>query len=162
MGRNPDNNVSSGMRRHRRAAIAAVLAAALVWPMSAVLGNDNPGKSRLLTEVHFNPGSAEVTPGGLQKINQAIAKIQSENPLEIHVIGFADSTGDKSINREISRKRADNVARMLVQQGISLPLVIEGKGEEGAPYKIPDDVSEPLNRCVGIIAVGTQGAKPLL
>jgi hypothetical protein len=43
---------------------------------------------------------------------------------------------------------------MLSMNGINVPLMIEGKGENGAPYKIPDDVSEPLNRCVGIIAIG--------
>ncbi|MGI9510080.1 MAG: OmpA family protein [Geminicoccaceae bacterium] len=120
-------------------------------------------KSILLTEVHFDPGSTTVTPGGQQKIKKAIAAIKKQNPKEIRVIGFSDTTGGEEINRKISRGRADNVASLLAEQGIKIPLVIEGMGEEGAPYKIEDDVSEPLNRCVGIIAVGTsQPPKPTL
>lgn len=120
-------------------------------------------KSTLLTEVHFDPGSAAVTPGGQQKIRQAIAAIKRQNPREIRIIGFSDSTGDEAINEKISRNRAANVASLLAEQGVDIPLVVEGKGEKGAPYKIEDDVSEPLNRCVGIIAVGAaMPSKPLL
>ena len=50
-----------------------------------------------------------------------------------------------------------------MKQGITVPLVVEGRGEKGAPYKIADGVSEPLNRCVGIIAVNrSESVKPLL
>lgn len=120
-------------------------------------------KSVLLTEVHFDPGSTTVTPGGQQKIEQAIAAIKEQSPREIRVIGFTDTTGDEAANRKLSRSRADNVASLLSRQGITAPLVIEGKGEEGAPYKIEDNVSEPLNRCVGIIAVGSSGSpEPML
>ncbi|MGI9490952.1 MAG: OmpA family protein [Geminicoccaceae bacterium] len=126
----------------------AILSLSLPIPASA------GDKSKLLTEVHFDPGSAEVTLGGRHKIQVAIAAIKKQNPREIHVVGFTDSTGEEQLNRVIARKRADNVASLLAKHGITAPLVIEGKGETGAPYKTPNDVSEPLNRCVGIIAVG--------
>lgn len=120
-------------------------------------------KSVLLTEVHFDPGSTTVTPGGRQKIKQAIAALKQQRPREVRVIGFSDSTGGEETNRKISRSRADNVARLLSEQGVNVPLVVEGKGEKGAPYKIEDNVSEPLNRCVGIIAVGaSEKTEPML
>jgi outer membrane protein OmpA-like peptidoglycan-associated protein len=140
--------------------MATVVAAlALALPGTAAIAAE---KSRLLTEVHFDTGSANITLGGQQKIEKAIAAIKKQNPREIHVIGFTDSTGDSALNLVISRDRANNVASVLSKNGITVPLVIEGKGENGAPYKIPDDMSEPLNRCVGIIAVGGTEKQPTL
>ena len=119
-------------------------------------------QTKLLAEVHFDPGSTAVTPGGMKKIAQAIAKIKTAGPQEIRVIGFTDSTGGEALNQAIARKRADNVASLLAEQGITVPLVIEGKGETGAPYYVGDNISEPLNRCVGIIAVTKTDPEPLL
>jgi outer membrane protein OmpA-like peptidoglycan-associated protein len=119
-------------------------------------------KATLVTEVHFDPGSTAISPGGQQKIERAIAMLLERNPSQIRVVGFTDSTGPDAINLKISRSRAENVADILVKEGIKIPLVVEGRGEKGAPYKIDDDVSEPLNRCVGIIAVGGDAPKPLL
>jgi outer membrane protein OmpA-like peptidoglycan-associated protein len=133
----------------------AVFALAAFGPTPAAVA---AGESKLLAEVHFDPGSIDVTYGGRQKIERAIAAIKEQNPREIHIIGFTDTTGDEELNRRIARNRADNVASFLAEQGVTTPMVIEGKGEKGAPYQIPDNVSEPLNRCVGIIAVGP--AKP--
>lgn len=140
---------------------------AVVLAVVALSGMHPPAfaadKSVLLAEVHFDPGSTVVTPGGEQKIRKAIAELKKQNPREIRVIGFSDSTGSDDVNIKISRGRADNVARLLSQQGVAVPLVIEGKGEKGAPYKIADNVSEPLNRCVGIIAVSAaEKTEPML
>ena len=121
-----------------------------------VLAGEN---SKLLTEVHFDPGSAAITLGGRHKIEMAIAAIKKQDPREIRVIGFTDSTGGEQLNREIARERANNVASLLARHGVTAPLVVEGKGEKGAPYKTPDNISEPLNRCVGIIAVGEANRK---
>ncbi|MGI9485724.1 MAG: OmpA family protein [Geminicoccaceae bacterium] len=131
-------------------AAALLVATFMSGLLSPALAAD---KNTLLTEVHFDIGSAAVTPGGEQKIRQAIVAIKEQNPSEIRIIGFTDSTGDEAMNREIAHNRAESVANLLVKQGITVPLVVEGRGEKGAPYKIADDISEPLNRCVGIIAV---------
>ena len=116
----------------------------------------------LVAEVHFDVGSVDVTIGGQQKIRAAIEAIKKQNPREIRIIGFTDSTGDETINQSIARHRADAVATRLIESGINVPMSIVGKGENGAPYQTPDDVSEPLNRCVGIIAVGGTAKAPTL
>jgi outer membrane protein OmpA-like peptidoglycan-associated protein len=109
--------------------------------------------TKLLTEVHFDPGSANVTVVGRRKIDQAIEAIKKQNPREIRILGFTDSTGTEVTNKAVAGARAANVARLLKEHGINVPLVIEGRGETGGPHTIPDNNSEPLNRCVGIIAV---------
>ena len=141
--------------------------AAVLLAMSFISGPPSlasaADKSTLIAEVHFDTGSAAVTPGGEQKIRLAITAIKEQNPSEIRIVGFTDSTGDEAMNREISHNRAESVANLLVKQGITVPLVVEGRGEKGTPYKIADGVSEPLNRCVGIIAVSrSKPAEPLL
>lgn len=114
---------------------------------------------KLLTEVHFDSGSADVTFVGKKKVQQAIEAIKKQNPREIRILGFSDSKGSAAANKAVSGARAANVARMLKEAGLDIPLIVEGRGEEGGPHKIPDGISEPLNRCVGIIAVGVPAAK---
>ncbi len=112
------------------------------------------GQVKLLAEVHFDPGSADVTIGGMKKIDAVIGQLQKQGLREVRLVGFTDSTGDEEINQKLALSRAKNVAMILSERGIVLPVVIEGKGEEGTPYRTPDNVSEPLNRCVGSLAVG--------
>ncbi len=148
----------TGLQRQRLSRVAVIVAAMafLCAPWKAFAQDE----SALLAEVHFDVGSNAVTPGGLAKIQKAVAAIKKRNPAGIQVIGFTDSTGDEAINQKISLDRAENVARLLEKQGITIPMIVKGMGEKGAPYKIEDNVSEPLNRCVGIIAL--YSAEPLL
>ncbi len=134
-------------------------AASKVQPVASITAApattaSTPEKTQLLTEVHFDPGSAAITYVGNQKIGQAIEAIKKQKPKQIRILGFSDSIGSEAANKAIATARAANVARLLKQNGINLPVVVEGKGEKGGPYNIPDNLSEPLNRCVGIIAVG--------
>jgi len=115
--------------------------------------------NKLLTEVHFDPGSANITVVGERKIRQAIETIRTQNPREVRILGFTDSIGPADANKRIAGARADNVARLMREAGLNVQFVVEGRGEDGGPHKIPDGVSEPLNRCVGIIAVGVPAAQ---
>jgi outer membrane protein OmpA-like peptidoglycan-associated protein len=146
-------------RERLRGGVVGLAALALTVTASGAMAGE---ANKLLTEIHFDPGSAEVTIGGQQKIAKVIAAIKKQNPREILIRGFTDTTGDEVLNRAISLDRADNVANLLADNGITLPMIIEGKGEDGAPYDTPDDVSEPLNRCVGIVAVGKAEKQPPL
>ena len=110
-------------------------------------------RTKLLTEVHFDSASVNITYVGNQKITKAIEAIKDQNPVEIRIFGFSDTLGDPISNKATSQARADNVARAIKEAGIDLPLVVEGRGEGVGPYQTPDGMSEPLNRCVGIIAV---------
>ncbi|MGI9434882.1 MAG: OmpA family protein [Geminicoccaceae bacterium] len=136
-----------------RAAAAGTLLSAVMMmsPGSGIAGE----LSKLITEIHFDAGSSHITIAGRQKVKEAIKAIEQQEPSEIRIFGFTDTTGDDAVNKTIAHHRATNVAALLVNQGVSIPMIVEGMGEHGAPYKIPDNVSEPLNRCVGIVAVGT-------
>jgi outer membrane protein OmpA-like peptidoglycan-associated protein len=59
----------------------------------------------------------------------------------IEVVGFADKTGSKSSNLILSQKRADAVARYLVQQSVPLKNIsLIGLGKEQTPEQLAAEV----------------------
>lgn len=101
--------------------------------------------------VHFDRGSADVSPGGQRKANDVAAWIKTHGAASIQVMGFADTRGSKTANKELSERRARSVAALLEKAGISgTKLEIIPHGEDQLPETTKDQVSEPLNRCVGI------------
>ena len=110
-----------------------------------------------LTQIHFDLGSAELTPGGLRKAKEAANWIKAQNVEKVRLIGFTDTIGTKENNKRLAARRADSLLELFATEGIDPSKVeIIANGEEGAREVIPDQTSEPLNRCVGIF-VGASG-----
>jgi outer membrane protein OmpA-like peptidoglycan-associated protein len=104
--------------------------------------------------VHFDSGSAELTPGGQRKALEAAERIKAMEAAKVRVVGHADTVGEAGHNRQLSERRARAIAGLLERVGLSGDLVeIVGRGEDGAPVPTADQVSEPLNRCAGIFVV---------
>ena len=106
----------------------------------------------LLAEIHFDRSSTEPTYIGQKKIEDVIAGLKEANATQLRIVGFTDRTGSEATNKAIAEERAENVADLLQQHGLDIPVVIDPRGEEGLLYPTPDGEAEPLNRCVGIIA----------
>ena len=108
----------------------------------------------MLNEIHFNPGSATLTPGGERKSLEAAAKIQALGARNVRVSGYTDTQGPAAFNMHLSLQRARSIADLLASVGVSAEIIeVEGHGEDGAPEPTGDQVSEPLNRCAGIFAM---------
>jgi OOP family OmpA-OmpF porin len=104
--------------------------------------------------VHFNPGSADLTPGARRKTLEALERIKAMEPAKVRVVGYADTMGDAGYNRRLSSQRARSIANLLEQVGLAGGGVeIVGNGEDGVPEPTDDQISEPLNRCAGIFVV---------
>jgi outer membrane protein OmpA-like peptidoglycan-associated protein len=74
---------------------------------------------RLKNELLFETGSEVLRPEAtrhLAELADVLAKYPDE---QIEVIGFTDSTGSETHNRELSTRRAEAVRRILVQRGVS-------------------------------------------
>lgn len=131
-------------------------AAGRIQPATALL-EELPlikGETRRLREVHFSPGSAELSPGARNKTLEAIEQLKKLDAGKVRVIGFTDTTGAEGENLDLSRQRAAAVAKMLSENGIPASRIkVIAKGEAPGPYPTSDGVDEPLNRCVGIIAM---------
>jgi outer membrane protein OmpA-like peptidoglycan-associated protein len=125
-----------------------------VVPMEARL-TAQPDLSRMqfkIQEIHFNPGSAELTPGGERKTLTASRFIADLQVRSVKVIGYADTVGPTALNQELALARAGSVANLLRRAGVSENLIeMVGMGESRMPMPTTDGVSEPLNRCVGIL-----------
>jgi outer membrane protein OmpA-like peptidoglycan-associated protein len=130
----------------------------LIEDDSAAFATDDdadPVDARIkVAEVHFDSGSADLTPGGRRNALEALERIKAMAPAKVRVVGYADTVGDAGYNRHLSAQRARSIAAVLDQGGLSNGEVeIVGNGEDGLPEPTPDGVSEPLNRCAGIFVV---------
>jgi outer membrane protein OmpA-like peptidoglycan-associated protein len=115
----------------------------------------------MLNEIHFNPGSAKLTPGGERKTLEAADRIKALGARNVRVAGYTDTQGPAAYNMHLSLQRAKSIADLLASVGVSAEVIeVEGHGEEGVPEPTPDQVAEPLNRCAGIFAMVDLPADP--
>jgi outer membrane protein OmpA-like peptidoglycan-associated protein len=107
-----------------------------------------------LTEIHFDSGSARLSPGGQVHAAVAAAMLTDLGPGRVRLLGYADRVGSPTRNRALAEARARAVADFLVGAGVPAALIeAAGMGEDDLPVTTADGVPEPLNRTVAIIAV---------
>ncbi|MCB2409438.1 OmpA family protein [Hymenobacter lucidus] len=84
----------------------------------SVRGNDEYSVYGVEETVLFDTDKAEIKAGAskaLEQISASIGQRYATGP--VYIMGFADSRGDKSYNRELSEKRANAVKTWLSQNG---------------------------------------------
>ena len=114
-----------------------------------------------LGDVLFDTGQSQLKPGAARPIEQ-IASFLSENPeRSVQVEGFTDSQGTDEYNQQLSQKRADAVARAIIQRGIDSQRVRAlGYGEEFPKAGNDSAGSRQLNRRVEIVVSNGDAAIP--
>ena len=60
---------------------------------------------------------------GFSSIQTIVEQIKADNPSRVEISGFADRFGKYGYNQELSAKRANTVAQLLVQQGIDAQVI---------------------------------------
>ena len=107
-----------------------------------------------LDNINFETGSFEVTPdqfSKLERIARAIGRALEANPAEVFLIeGHTDAVGAEEDNVSLSDRRAEAVARILVEH-FAIPvenLVTQGYGEQF--LKVETQGPERLNRRVAM------------
>lgn len=125
--------------------------------ISAAAAEPKPEPSpanKKLDEIHFTSGKPSLSPGAQRKTRAAAVAFLNGSFEKLKVIGFADTTGGGARNLELSHLRANSVASELLRAGVPMEKIqIIAKGEDQLPEPTGNNVDEPLNRCVGIIAV---------
>ena len=71
--------------------------------------------------MYFGLNRSTLTKDEQAKLDEAVQKIAGMKSYIVEIEGFADRTGDKTYNRELSRKRADAVVHYLAVEH-SIPL----------------------------------------
>lgn len=103
------------------------------------------------SEVLFDSASADVSPQAQDIIAQVADVVRDDPNLMIEVDGYTDTAGDSRANMELSQRRAENVADLLVDDGIDANRIDPiGFGETHLAVETPDNISEPKNRRVVI------------
>ena len=84
-------------------------------PGVTVRGNEDYQVYGLDEKVLFDTDKAAVKPSAAEALKQITASINQRYPgKDVRVLGFADSRGDKSYNRDLSKQRAEAVKNYLV------------------------------------------------
>lgn len=80
-----------------------------------VRGNEDYQVYGLEEKVLFDTDKSTVKPGAAEALKQITASINKRYAgKDVRILGFADSRGDKSYNRELSKQRAEAVKNYLV------------------------------------------------
>lgn len=112
-----------------------------------------PGGQRLQL-VHFIQDSSQLTPGAERRALDAARALLVSQPSKIRIAGYSDTRGDPDYNMALSEERAQAVADRLIAAGVDADKIeVLAFGESVLPEPTDDDVNEPLNRCVSIIAI---------
>jgi OOP family OmpA-OmpF porin len=125
--------------------------------------------SKYAATVYFKTGSAVLTAQAKQDLDDVATKAKNEKGYVVEIAGFADTTGNMTLNQELSQRRADAVIHYLEENGdIPLNRVLTPSGL-GTSHEVADNHTSPgrkLNRRVevkvlvnqGLVAAGGSGA----
>jgi len=101
-----------------KAKLADVKFKEITLPGITVRGDDTYNVYSVDEKVLFDTDKADVKPGAAETLKQIAGSIgQRYAAGQVRVMGFADSRGDKSYNKELSGKRAEAVKNYLVSNG---------------------------------------------
>ena len=101
--------------------------------------------------LYFNSGSDVLTDDSERQLPKVIAELARRPGADIVLIGHTDRVGLLADNDVLSRKRAQSMARIFEQRGVSASLVqAYGRGEREPLVATADEVPEPRNRRVEV------------
>ncbi len=85
-------------------------------------------------------------------ILEKVKKYIEEKNLKVSIIGYTDSKGTKSYNKELSLRRAESVEERLIDLGLSPERIIEtiGKGDSNPIASNDDEDGRAKNRRIEI------------
>jgi outer membrane protein OmpA-like peptidoglycan-associated protein len=110
--------------------------------------------------VYFRVNSSVLAPAEKQKLDAVIQQTQNEKGYVVEVAGFADTTGNASLNQSLSEARANAVVRYLEQQGnIPIHRILTPAGM-GTSHEAADNKTSQgrkLNRRVEVTVLINQG-----
>lgn len=127
------------------------------------LFNDNEAQvyrqgNNVLISAHgfyFPSGGAELLAQNFGLLNKIINSIRQFPTSKLRISGHTDSIGDENINRPLSQKRADNIAKFLIEVGNidASNISIKGYGESRPVATNETKEGRTLNRRIEVLIV---------
>jgi outer membrane protein OmpA-like peptidoglycan-associated protein len=118
-------------------------------------------------DVNFATDSAVIDPDETQKLDASLAQIDAIAKrvgklmkLTLYIAGHTDTVGPSAKNRTLSRARAVAIGAYLRKNGLAVPIVVAGFGEDVPKVKTPDNTDARANRRADYVLGPTGGAPP--
>jgi len=101
--------------------------------------------------LYFQQDSTELTEASKAQLPEVLAAIRDRHSVDTSVVGHTDTVGTNEYNVQLSRKRAEIIARQLIKDGVD-PAILEvsSHGERNPLIPTKDGVFEPRNRRVEV------------
>lgn len=107
-----------------------------------------------LKNVDFNSGRSTLLTDDLTELNRLVNVLKENKQMNIFIYGHTDSSGDSKTNKRLSQRRADVVARYLMQNGIDKKRInTKGYGESFPKENNGTVEGRKLNRRVDVYLV---------
>jgi peptidoglycan-associated lipoprotein len=101
--------------------------------------------------LYFESGGARLTAESATMLEKIIEVAGKRPAVDMSVIGHTDTAGKAELNEALALKRANTVADLLKERGLSVhALTVESHGERNLLVPTPDETPEPRNRRVEI------------
>jgi outer membrane protein OmpA-like peptidoglycan-associated protein len=112
---------------------------------------DNTLKLSLDSEVSFDFDRSEIKPSFRRTLDKLANVLLKYERTVVHVVGHTDNVGSVEYNARLSQRRADTVARYLIDRNVSRSRVhSEGRGESEPRDTNSTEAGRQLNRRVEI------------
>lgn len=106
----------------------------------------------LTFQLYFSSGTADLLPEAKELVVQAVGVAKTRPHVFIMIAGHADAVGSDEVNDRISRRRAEVVRNLVIEQGLpSQAIVASSHGKRNPLVPTKDGVAEPRNRRVTLI-----------
>ena len=107
-----------------------------------------------LAQLYFAPGGDRIQAvAGETVAALAAGAAAAPESFKVIIVGHADTTGSSKLNRDLSERRARNVADELVGRGVPRAIIeMHAVGESRLAVATRDNVAETQNRRVTIMA----------
>ncbi|MFK7771443.1 MAG: OmpA family protein [Saprospiraceae bacterium] len=112
------------------------------------------GEIYSLKNVEFSTGKSTLKTNDLRELNRLVNLLKENKQMNIFIYGNTDSSGDARTNKIISQKRADEVAKYLLQNGIDKKRIkAKGYGESFPKENNGTVEGRKINRRVDVYLV---------
>ena len=117
----------------------------------------------LITETLHDFNKDKIKPIYYPSLNKLVGLIKSYPNSTLLIIGHTDSKGSTTYNQQLSKKRAQSVAKYFIEKGIeSSQITVKNKGEENIREVEQSDISRVFNRYTSItLFLNTSGKKDI-
>jgi outer membrane protein OmpA-like peptidoglycan-associated protein len=114
----------------------------------ALLADLPPAPVRLT--LYFTEGTTNLTPESAPGLDFLKDEVKRRAGAEVQVTGYTDTVGSDEANDELSQRRAEEVLKALVEQGIGPTSMMSavGRGKRDLLVPTPDNTPNQANRRV--------------